>query len=324
MIYNRSLQGRFVSGKYTPLILLFLSVVVWGIGLFCLPMPASTLWPMHMFCVPGGLLAVVVPLLCYVAMALILGMLHLHERRISWFTSLYFFLISVSVSIHCDIVCAVAAVLFMTAMTALLSCHPGEGAEGGLFTAYALLGFMSCLLPQFLFLLPLFVVYLFVANVFGIRRFLAAMLGLLMPFWFLFGIIYIWPRVAAVVPASDVLLQCLAFFDVVQFTPLKILLLVTELAIMLPAMTMFVGSSVPSKPFLRRRLLFIMITNSYLLVLSIVSAPNFEMLYAWRVPGIAVLASYLFSQKVTKLSSIYFLIISIMWLAVAVFGIWVN
>lgn len=324
MTYSRSLQGLFVSGRYTPLILVLVSVVVWRIGSFFLPTSSGMLWPVHMFSVGGGIFSAIVPMFCYIAVAVILGMLHLHERRINWLTSLFFFLAAVSLFMHNDVVSAVSALLFIAVMSALLVCQPGEDTEGALFAAFALLGLLSFLLPQFLFLIPLFLLYLFVANIFGLRRFLAAMLGLILPFWFLFGVTYVWPEVSELVPSGESVLCSLAFPEVIEFTPLRILLPVTEFAVMLPAMMVFATSSVPSKPFLRRRLLFIMIANTYLLLLSFLSALNFDMLYAWRMPGIAILASYLFSLKVTKYSNIYFVTIFILWLAIAVFSVWVN
>lgn len=324
MTYSRSLQGRFVSGRYTPLILVLVSVVVWRIGSFFLPTSTGMLWPVHMFSVGGGVISAVVPMLCYIAVAVILGMLHLHERRISWFTSLYLFLSAVSLFIHNDVVSAVSALLFVAVMAALLVCQPGDDAEGTLFAAFALLGLLSFLLPQFLFLLPLFVAYLFIANISGLRRFMAAALGLILPFWLLFGITYVWPEVAEYIPDIDSISGSLAFPIIIEFAPLRLLLSVTEFGVMLPAMMIFATSSVPSKPFLRRRLLFMMVTNAYLLLLSLFSAPNFEMLYAWRMPGTAVMASYLFSLKVTRYSNIYFVLFSIFWLAIAVLSIWVN
>lgn len=324
MTYSRSLQGRFVSGRYTPLVLVLVSVVAWCIGSCFLPTTTGMLWPVHMFSVGGGVLSEMVPMLCYVVVAVILGMLHLHERRISWLTPLLFFLAAMSLFIHNDVVSAVSAVLFIVVMAALLACQPGEDAEGSLFAAYALLGLLSLILPQLVFLLPLFVVYLFVANIFGPRRLLASMLGLLMPFWFLFGITYMCPGLSGYISGLDRILSCLAFLAAVELTPLRIVLLMTELGIILPAIAMFAGSSVPGKPFLRRRLLFIMITNTYLLLLSLLSAPNFEMLYAWRIPGTAVLSSYLFSLKVTRYSNIYFVLFFIFWLTIAVLSVWEN
>ena len=299
-------------------------MVVWRIGALLLPASAGMLWPVYMFSVGGGVFSSIVPLFCYIAVAVILGMLHLHERRISWFTSLYFFLSAASLFIHNDVVSAVSAVLFIALMAALMACQPGDDAEGTLFAAFALLGLLSFLLPQFLFLLPLFVAYLFIANIFGLRRLMAAVLGLILPFWLLFGITYVWPEVAEYIPAIDSISGCLAFPIIIEFTPLRLLLSVTEFGVMLPAMVIFATSSMPSKPFLRRRLLFMMVTNAYLLLLSLFSAPNFEMLYAWRMPGTAVMASYLFSLKVTRYSNIYFVMFFIFWLAIAVLSVWAN
>ncbi len=319
MTYSRSLQGRFASWKYTPLLLVLLAALLWGAALFLMPAPSHVLWISI-----GGFLPVVLPVLCYIAVALLLARLHLSERRVYWMAPLYLLLTAITVTCHYNATVAASTLLFMLLMSSLLSCQPGENARGALFSAFALLCLFSFLQPQFLFLLPLFVVYMLVVNLTGAREWLSALLGLLMPFWFLFGLQYVWPSLAGYLPTLKELAAQLSFPSLAGITPVRVLSSVAELGIMLPAIVLFAGSSVPGKPYLRKRLLFVMLANSLLFVLSWMSGPGYGMLFAWRVPGIALLASYLFTLKITRLSNIYFIVAILFWLAIAILDIWMK
>ena len=321
MIYNRTLQGRFVSGRHTSLVLLLFSAAVWCIGLFLNSRPESICWPGYSFSLPGEFLSAAIPLLCYVAVGFVLVSFHLHESRIHWLAPLYLFVVAVSMSIHYDVVAAISTLLFMLLMRELLACQPGEGAAGSLFTAFALLGLLSFLMPQFISLLPLLLVYISIVNMSGIKNVMAAVLGLLLPFWLLFGTMYVWPGITGAIPSWSSYLAAMDFPAIAEMTPLRILALVMELGIMLPVIALFARSSVPSKPHVRKKFLFVMIVNAWLLLLSCISAPNFGLFYAWRVPGIAVMASYLFSLKVTRFSNVYFILVFLFWIVMAVFSV---
>lgn len=319
MTYSRSLQGRFATGKYTPLALLLSAAVLWGVALFFMP-PLSHVLQIEM----GKLPAIILSILCYAAVALMLNTTHLYERRISWLAPLYIFLTALAVPYHNNASFAVTVLLFFFLVRVLMACHPGEGAEGSLFSAFALLCIFSFLLPQFVYLLPLFVIYMLITGVTGVRKWLSAMLGMAMPFWFLYGILYVWPELAEYVPSYAMAAKELAFPELARITPVRILYTVAELGVMLPAMVFFAGSSVPGKPYLRKRLMFIMLVNACLLLFSWLSEPNFSLLFVWRLPGIAIMATYLFSSRITRLSNIYFIVLVLFWFTVAVLDIWLN
>ena len=324
MTCSRTLQGRFVLGRYTSLILLLLSVTVWTVGIFTTISPAHVGWPGYTFVVPGKFFSVALPLASHVAIAAMLGTFNVHERRINWFASLYIFLASVSVFINHDITASFSSLLFVLVMWQLFNCHQGATASGSVFTSFALLGLSSFILPQFIILIPMLVVYILMMNIRGTKCMAAGILGLMLPFWFLFGITYVWPEASGIMPSVDEMVGMVDFPSLVRLTPLSALVLVMELGIMIPAILLFVRSSVPSKPHLRRKLLFLMIVNAYLLVLSFFSNPDYWLMYAWRLPGLAVMASYIFSFRVTRLSNIYFILVFIIWFVIAVLGIWAN
>lgn len=322
MTYNNSLQGRFVSGKHTPVILLLLSLGAWGVGVFAVPVVPVQKWAGFDFCQVGSLLANVVSLACCVLSAFMLNSLYLSERRIHWLTALYTWIVSLSLFAHGNMVWAVSALLFMVLLTMLFMCQPASRIEGSLFAAFSVLGLASLLLPQFLLLLPLGVVYMLSVNIMSLKWFMAALLGFAAPFWLVYGTVYVYPAAEIILHPFNEAIGGLLTLSVAEPRPIRLLLTLMELGIILPAIVLFVGSSVPGKPLLRRRLSFVMLTSVWLLILSWLYAGDFEFFYMWRTPLIAIMASYLFTLKVTKVANIYFVFINILWLAVAAFSIW--
>lgn len=316
------MQGRFVSGKHTPVILLLLSLVAWGVGVFAVPVVPVQKWAGIDFCSTGALMANVVSLTCYVLSAFMLSSLYLSERRIHWLTALYIWIVSLSLFAHGNMVWAVSALLFMVLLTMLFMCQPASRIEGSLFAAFSVLGLASLLLPQFLLLLPLGVVYMLSVNIMSPKWFMAALLGFAAPFWLVYGTVYVYPPAEIILHPFNEAIGGLLTLSVAEPRPIRLLLTLMELGIILPAIVLFVGSSVPGKPLLRRRLSFVMLTSVWLLILSWLYAGSFELFYMWRTPLIAIMASYLFTLKVTKVANIYIVFINILWLAVAAFSIW--
>lgn len=322
MTYNNSLQGRFVSGKHTPLTLLLLSLAVWGVGMFAIPSMPVTVWGCLSLGATGALLPTVISLACYLLTAFLLSSLYLSERRIHWLTALYIWVVALSLFAHGNILWAVSALVFMSMLTMLFVCQPVARVEGSLFAAFATLGLASLLLPQFLLLLPLGVVYMLMVNIMSPKRFMAALLGFATPFWLLYGTVYVYPDAELLLVPFNSGLGELFRVTIARPLPMRLLLTAIELGVLLPAMAVFAGSSVPGKPILRRRLTFVMLTNTFLLLMSWLSDNNFEMFYMWRIPGVAIMASYIFTMKVTKVTNIFFILFNILLLAVAAFSIW--
>lgn len=322
MTYSRSLQGRFVAGKYTPVMLLLLSIMVWGIGVFILPDTPVAIWAgIELGGIPP-LLSNAVSLICALLSAFLLNSLYILERRIHWLTTLYLWIVALSLFTHGNVVWALSGLVFMVLSGMLFQCQSAVRVESSLLAAFSVLGFASLLLPRFLVLLPLGLVYMFVANMMSLKRSLAALIGFVTPFWLVYGTVYVYPGTDVLLSAFYGGLDILFAFSVPEIQFLRLLVTVSELGILLPAVVVFIGSSVPGKPMLRRRLSFIMVACACLMLLSWFSGDEFGLYYVWRTPGMAVLASYLLTLKVTRITNVYFVIINILWLAVAAFSIW--
>lgn len=318
MTYNRSLQGRFVAGKGTSLILQLMSLALAVAGYFltsaegtfsCSGFAATTLDGTLLFCLS---------LLCYIPVALVIGSFHLFERRNAWLPALFLWLVAISVFLHGNLLTAFSVLLVVIVVALLLNCQPEALLERLLYTIFAITGSAAFLLPQFVFLLLPLIVALFVLNVFSVKRMLAALLGFATPFWIVYGIVYVWPQADVLLTPFESGIQSLFAFRVAVANPCIVVVSVMELMVLLPAVAVFASSQVPSKPLLRRRMIFLMFLEFYLIPLSWFVNNDFELFYAWRLPLVAVMASYLFTVKQTKASNIYFIFINLFWLSAAV------
>lgn len=91
----------------------------------------------------------------------------------------------------------------------------------------------------------------------------------------------------------DTGIDSLFLFSIADPTLERLLLSAIELLVLLPSIALFVSSPIPSKPLLRRRIVFIILLDVYLMLLSWLSEENFVLFYAWRLPAVAISASYL-------------------------------
>lgn len=320
MIYNKSIQGRFVTGIFTMPVLLSCALALWLFVAIAGEFRDDVLSSSAPSC---NFLTRSLSLLCYMAVAFILNHLLLFERRVGWLMSLYMWLIALSMHVSYDFHVAFSAMALAASVAVLFSCQVTVEHERVLFAVFALIGSVSLLTPVFLLILPVLVSFTFISNTITVKRGFAMLLGLLTPFWLIFGASYVYEPVRMLFSGMQ------GFFAggifMVALPPSHILLsIAAELLVLVPASVFFFSSSSPGKPILRKRLCFILLLNSYMMLLSFLLPLHCELLYACRIPGTAVLMSYLFIQKITKLSNIYFIFVNLFWVSFASYSLWMG
>ncbi len=320
LIYNKSIQGRFVTGIFTMPVLLSCALALWLFVAITGEFRDDVLSSSVPSC---NFLTRSFSLLCYMAIAFILNHLHLFERRVGWLMSLFIWLVALSTHVSYDFHVAFSALSLAASVAMLFSCQVTVEHERVLFAVFALIGSVSLLMPVLVLMLPVLVSFAFISNIITVKRGFAMLLGLLTPFWLLFGATYVYE------PAHMLFSVMQGFFAggifMVALPPSHILLsIAAELLVLVPASVFFFSSSSPGKPILRKRLCFILLLNSYLMLLSFLLPLHSELLYACRIPGTAVLMSYLFIQKITKLSNIYFIFVNMFWFAIALYSLWMG
>lgn len=321
MTYSKSWQGRFVSGRATAPVLLGVSLLMWLVGIF-LDAPANDL-SLFGFNI-GNVVSRCITFACFVLSAAIMSSLYIFDRRIRWFLSLFLYMASVSLFAHTCTGYALSLFLFLLVISRLFSCNQEEDCRYVIFSAFAVSGIAILLFPQFIMLLPALALYVIMMKLAGWRELLALMLGFFTPYWFLFGIDYIFPHLIAQSGLFTVPFKYLISPTLSLPSLLDVFLLVVDLSVLIPFVFIFSGSSYPGKPLLRKRLKFFAWLNLYLIILSLLYSQDFLFYYMLSLPSLAVMLAYIFSLKVTRFSRFYFVIINILLLVILPLSLWLS
>ena len=325
MTYKNSLQGRFVGSVTLVIVMFVASLLLWGAGaLLGICSATPTLLSAAGFDYVGDFVARFLSLLALLSAALVLNHIHLFERRVHWLSPLFIWVASVLMFIHVDYISSLSVLLLVLSLAQLFTCVQETGQERAIFGAFAVLSFSSLFLLQFICLLPLFVLYLFMARVSRARNLLAALLGAVTPWWLLLGLYYVFPSLEILLLPARVCYEILITAASLSFSLPLLVVTGMELLVMVVAVGCFAVSSSPAKPLLRRRLLFIMLLNIYLMVLSFLLPQDYLLLLMWRLPGVAVMLSYTLSMRVTRISNLYFIFLNIVWLSIAIICLWIG
>ena len=321
MTYSKSWQGRFVSGRATAPVLLGVSLLMWLVGIFLdAPVNDLSLFGFNI----GNVVSRCITFACFALAGVMMSSLYIFDRRIRWFFSLFFYLAGVSLFMHGCVGYSLSLIPFLLIVLRVFACKQEEDCRYALFSAFAVFGLATMLFPQFIMLLPLFVFYISMTSLAGRRDIFSILLGLLTPYWFLFGIDYIFPHLIEQSGLFTAPFKYLISPTLSLPSLFDVFLLVVDLSVLIPFVFIFSGSSYPGKPLLRKRLKFFAWQNLYFVALAFLYANDYNLYYIWALPSLAVMLAYIFSLKVTRFSRFYFVLINLLLLAIAPLGLWLK
>lgn len=257
----------------------------------------------------------------YVAAAFLLNSFVIIEGRTPWLGGLFVWLAACCLLSHGNLVVALSLPLFLLLLAVLMACYVRVNVQRWVYSAFSLLSAAALLLPQLLYLLPLYLLFISMTGVLTFRNIMAALLGVATPLWLLYG-------TAAVFLGSvtlgneflDALKGIFSFSFALPPLPLLLPMIIEALVVIITTMV-FSRSASPAKPLMRKIMVLFICLNTYLWLLSWFLAGSAELLFFWRLPGVALFAAYIFSIKFTKFYNVLFIIFNIMWIAVALFNI---
>ena len=314
MTYNNSLQSRFVSGRLTPIWLFTASLAMWLIGVGTDACFGEDLTFNDYF------LPLLFSLFCSIAATVILDVSHLFERRVRWLSATFMWLIAISFFTLNTGLETLAVLLLAIIVYKLFACRQGDGAYYDLYSVFTVIGCASFLFPQFLLLLPVFTIYGLKATMAGIRGFFAMILGCSIPYLLIWGARYLFPDMI-----PDFLsMNQLEFLGSLSFslpTILQAFMIMLLLAILVPFIVIFMNSTIPGKPYLRRRFVFLIYLNISLLVMSLLYGNDFSLFHLMSLPSIAVMMGYIFTIRISKPMNWFFILINILWIALFPFSV---
>ena len=324
MTYNKSLQGRFVAAGYPAATMLVVAALLWLAGGWGEMGGVRTFPDTIGLDFVGDIPARAISLLSYVAAAFILGNLYLFEKRLHWLSPVFLWVVSVMFFLHRDYLTALSVMAFVLVLAQVFYACRDVGDVRSLYGAFALLSFLSLFLLQFIYLLPLFLGFFLLTKARSVRGFFAALLGVITPYWMLWGVSFVFPQAFWLTLPLEASYLNIITPAAISLSPLLLFVQFMECVVWIAALVYFFNSSFPSKPLLRKRLLLFMCLNLYLWLLSWVVPQDYVLLLAWRLPGVAVMASYLFAVKITKFSNILFVLINVLWIIIAVWCLWIG
>ncbi len=272
----------------------------------------------------GNVVSRCITFACFAVSAVVWSSLYIFDHRIRWQFPLLLFLPGVSIFVHGCVEPALSLLLFLLVLYRLFSCTQGKDNRYTLFSAFLLFGLATMLYPPFIMLLLPFVLYVAMLSLAGVKEVLAILLGLLTPYWFLFGVDYILHDTIGTAGLFEAPLGYLKSIEF-QFPSLfGSIVLLAELSVLLPFVLLFSGSASPGKPLLRKRLRFFALFEAYLLLLELLCGSDFNIYYIWSLPVTGIMLTYIYSLKNTLFSRYYFVVINIIWLLMVPFSLWLK
>ena len=322
MTYSKkSPQRLFVTGRYTLTLLLVGAALLWIAGWLLniggplahdISLPYSLpLWAEHIisFCI-------------YIAVAFILNSFIIIEGRTPWMGGIMMWLTGLLFSVQEDMSLSLSLFMLIMLVSILLSCYNCDVVEHRLFVTFMAAAVCTILFPQFAYILPFIVLYPMATSLISFKGLVASLLGFITPSWLYLGTATLLSQFAVAWGKLCVAWDGLWAVHIMEPSTMNIAVSALEVATMILSVFLFIRGVNPTKPLMRRTLLFFVLLNIYLWVLSIFKTQDACMLMAWRLPGLAAMSAYIFSFKFTKLFNIYFVILNIGWMAIAILGLW--
>ena len=304
--------------------MLFVSFLLWLVGALRGVSCVGTLVEAAGISFVGDIVARLLSLVAFLATVFVLNHIYIFERRVQLLTPLFLWFAAAFMFLHADYVASLSLIPFILTVAQLLYACGEQGGVRPLFGAFAMLAFASLFIFQFAFLLLPMLLFVLFSRGKGVREFFIALLGVATPYWLLFGTVYLFPQLDWMLLPLKIGWVNLVTPATIAFSPVMYAVQAVEVLVWVVATCFFFSSSLPAKPLLRRRLLFVILLNLLLWLLSWVLPQDFFLLLAWRLPGIAIMASYVFAAKVTRAANIYFIVLNTLLIFIAAFCLWIG
>lgn len=214
-------------------------------------------------------------------------------------------------------------ILFSVACYVLLRTFRSRNAMGGYFLAFALVGVQCMMTPTLLLALPCLVLCGAFVDSLHTRTFLAALWGLLCPFWMVGGVLFLMGRTGFVVPYLERILPSVssvpAVFGTLQlWIPLlwALLLAVPGSVVILLNRTMKLQTSAGLR--------FVIFSFVVLLVTVCLSSECFVALLPSALVVSSLIGAGLFAGNDGRARDIYLLVLLFLWLVALGLLVWNN
>lgn len=191
------------------------------------------------------------------------------------------------------------------------------------FHAFLFIGLGSLAFPQLLFWVPLWLVGLVLLRLFSLKNFLAALLGGLLPYWFLFGYAFLSDRM----PLIEVPWQELATIRPIRYDHLtlpEILSWGAVTLLLLVSGSHYLSVSYQDKTRTRTCLTFLLTTGGFTTLAGVLQPQHLPVLIQIQLICTAFLAGHLFTLTRNRFSVICFVVTFVGFILLTLYNLWMQ
>lgn len=331
---NKKLQGQVTAGRWTLPIVVFICTLCWVLTSFLLPdLTASTvedstlsLWQSARDLLLPAWAERLVSYLIYAVIGY--SLIELNNRfgiirmRASMQTAIYFLLVTICPEMHLLYAGDIAALAFLFSIYFLFKSYQQPQAAGYLFYSFLFIGAGSLLFPQLTFLS---VPWIFEAHRFQAlkpRSFCGALLGWVLPYWFLFGHAFFYNQMELFYRPFTELVTFGKPFDLQILQPWELAVLGYLLVLFIVSAAHCIIAGFEDKIRTRAYLQFLIDLNIFLFLLIALQPTYCANLLPLLMISSSILIGHFFVPTNSKTSNVFFIISLVSLILLFSFNIW--
>ena len=246
------------------------------------------------------------------------------ERRVAWQSCMMMLVASMAFNVQSDASAFFSMVLPVVVIGLLFRCDTLNDVVHTLYTLFLVATALALIFPQLLIMLPLLLLYPAFSGKLSAKALLAALLGFATPLWIVAALVYLFPSLSPLLDSPREAVASLWQIPHVALSPAKMVLLVAEFVVALPAMIHFFVTASIGRTHLRRRMIFCIVLNVVLWLAGWLRPELLVFFFVWRLPIYSLLSAYFFSVIPPKMSNVYFISSLLLWLVADIVGIWIG
>ncbi len=301
------LQISITTGRFTLPVVACLCLLLWGLSLDS--------WT-------DGISMLVTILTAYVLIEWNTAF-SLIRRRTAFHVSLYIFLATMCFFLHPFQGIVAVPLLFLMMLYALFRGYEAHQSSGDTFNAFFFLGLGSLLFPQQLFFIPLLYIGMVMFRSLSARSFFAGIIGVSVPYWFLFGHAFYHDQMELFYEP----LRELVHFQAIDYSSLTLEQglnggVITLLSLV--SMVNYLHVSYQDKVRTRIFLSFLVSMKMGIYLLALLQPQHFNVLLSMQLILCSVLMGHCFTITRNRFTGIFFIVSFVILIALMTYNIWMQ
>ncbi|MFV0546291.1 MAG: hypothetical protein ACK5ND_08915 [Bacteroides sp.] len=328
---KRRLQRIVITGQWTLPVAVFIGTLCWVITYFFLPqlnVETSTIIPSEardfLLLLPNGLTRFISYLLHIAIIYLLLefnSAFALIRMRASIQSVIYFTLITILPEFHVLSPQTVLSITYLISLYFLFKSYQ-KRAPNDLFYCFIFIGLGSLIFPPLILLSLFWIIGAYQLQSLNLKSICAAVLGFLLPYWFLLGHAFYHHNMALFYQPFQELAQFKPFFDFQTWQTADYLsagfLLFLFLISAIHALVTSYQDKIKTRSYLN-----VLITFSFFLFLILLMQPEYKLeLVSLLIINTSILTAHFFALTETKVSNGLFIFSLIYAMTLFAFNIW--